>query len=400
MNAYYFQTHANTALSVSRFRPEGWDGTDGFVWLDYHHAEVALDEEHWQAAVQSLTDVPIDDYHLADILNLHHPSAFDLTDDYDFLIFRKLVLPDQLRNTTEKSERKDHQLSALTPDTINTSPVSFILTDHAIITVRTEHSPVFAQMHQRVQAFMQNHADSASKETSPKAKRVPTSPLDLCLKLLNALIDQYLDMRAPLTEQIQNWQTELLQGNHRFSQWAQLLNESVALQQLENLCEEQIDALQELRDNFIEDQVDDETMLTTRPLVQPQGQRRDLMLVRIKDLLEHTERVQRHTVRLQAALKSAIDLHFSASANQTNETMRFLAIVTTIFAPLTLLSGLYGMNFDIMPGLHNKNGFWLMLGMMVLTTITLLYYFRRRSLVGRGQKSVAQLLSNQRDDYL
>ena len=58
------------------------------------------------------------------------------------------------------------------------------------------------------------------------------------------------------------------------------------------------------------------------------------------------------------------------------------------------------MNFDIMPGLHNKNGFWLMLGMMVLTTITLLYYFRRRSLVGRGQKSVAQLLSNQHDDYL
>ena len=393
MNAYYFQPQTNAALHISRFRPDAWDHAGGFVWLDYHHAEVALDEEHWQAAVQSLTGVPIDDYHLADILNLHHPSAFDLTDDYDFLIFRKLVLPEHLRQATDK---KVH----VATEKINTSPVSFILTDHAIITVRTEHSPVFAQMHQRIQAFMQNHTDGTGKEISPKAKRVPTSPLDLCLKLLNALIDQYLDLRAPLTEQIQAWQTELLQGNHRFSQWAQLLNESVALQQLENLCEEQIDALQELRDNFIEDQVDDEQTLTARPLVQPQGQRRDLMLVRIKDLLEHAERVQRHTVRLQASLQSAIDLHFSASANQTNETMRFLAIVTTIFAPLTLLSGLYGMNFDIMPGLHNKNGFWLMLGVMVLTTLGLLYYFRRRSLVGRGQKSIAQLLSNQNDDYL
>ena len=87
MNAYYFQPQTNAALHISRFRPDAWDHAGGFVWLDYHHAEVALDEEHWQAAVQSLTGVPIDDYHLADILNLHHPSAFDLTDDYDFLIF-------------------------------------------------------------------------------------------------------------------------------------------------------------------------------------------------------------------------------------------------------------------------------------------------------------------------
>lgn len=398
MNAYYFHTQANGTYTISTTRSEQWHAAGGFVWLDYHHSEVALDEEHWQAAVQSITAIPIDDYHVSDIMNLQHPSAFDLTDDYDFLIFRKLVLPEQLRQAAHPNIEPKN---AFSPDKINTSPVSFILTDHAIVTVRTEHSPVFAQMHQRLNTFMQSHAEGMSKESNPKAKRVPTSPLDLCLKLLNALIDQYLDMRAPLTEQIQSWQTELLQGNHRFSQWAQLLNESVALQQLENLCEEQIDALQELRDNFIEDQVDDDSASDgARPLIQPQGQRRDIMLVRIKDLLEHAERVQRHTVRLQASLQSAIDLHFSASSNQTNETMRFLAIVTTIFAPLTLLSGLYGMNFDIMPGLHNKNGFWLMLGVMVLTTLGLLYYFRRRSLVGRGEKSIAQLLSNQNDDYL
>lgn len=398
MNAYYFHTQANGAHTISTTRSEQWHAAGGFVWLDYHHSEVALDEEHWQAAVQSITAIPIDDYHVSDIMNLQHPSAFDLTDDYDFLIFRKLVLPEQLRQTTQQDTE---QKNIFSPDKINTSPVSFILTDHAIVTVRTEHSPVFAQMHQRLNAFMQSHTEGMSKESIPKAKRVPTSPLDLCLKLLNALIDQYLDMRAPLTEQIQSWQTELLQGHHRFSQWAQLLNESVALQQLENLCEEQIDALQELRDNFIEDQVDDENANeSVRPLIQPQGQRRDIMLVRIKDLLEHAERVQRHTVRLQASLQSAIDLHFSASSNQTNETMRFLAIVTAVFAPLTLLAGIYGMNFDIMPGLHNKNGFWLMLGVMVLTTVGLLYYFRRRSLVGRGKKSIAQLLSNQNDDYL
>ena len=393
MNAYYFQNNANSALSISQTRPEHWNSADGFVWLDYEYEEVRRNAENWQASVEALTGIWVDDYHLADILNRHHPSAFDLTDDYDFLIFRKLVVSESTRLPGETDQ--------LTPDKIMTSPVSFIMTDHAIITVRVPDSPIFAQMHQRLESYMQYTGKETAvniKDLSPKAKRIPTSPLDLCLKLLNALIDKYLDMRAPLNQRVQNWQTELLQGDHRFSQWAQLLNESVALQQLENLCEEQIDALQELRDNFIEDQVDDTDTHQAQPFVQPKGQRRDLMLVRIKDLLEHAERVQRHTIRLQASLQSAIDLHFSASANQTNETMRFLAIVTTIFAPLTLLSGIYGMNFDVMPGLHNVNGFWLMLGAMILTTIGLLYYFRHRSLVGRGKKSVTQLLSTQNQD--
>lgn len=62
--------------------------------------------------------------------------------------------------------------------------------------------------------------------------------------------------------------------------------------------------------------------------------------------MSHVERVQKHTLRLRNAIQSAIDLHFSAIANQTNENMRILAIITAIFAPLTLLTGIYGMNFE------------------------------------------------------
>ena len=65
MNAYYFHTQANGAHTISTTRSEHWLAAGGFVWLDYHHSEVALDEEHWQAAVQSLTGIPIDDYHVS-----------------------------------------------------------------------------------------------------------------------------------------------------------------------------------------------------------------------------------------------------------------------------------------------------------------------------------------------
>ena len=161
----------------------------------------------------------------------------------------------------------------------------------------------------------------------------------------------------------------------------------MAFQQVENLCEEQMDALQELRDEI----VDNYPHLKGKK----KSERQDIMLVRMNDLVSHIERIQKHTMRLRASIQAAIDLHFSAIANQTNENMRILAIITAIFAPLTLLTGIYGMNFEFIPGLKSPIGFWSMLMIMLITTILLLYYFYRRHLVGRGERSVIDLLAQQ-----
>ena len=118
-------------------------------------------------------------------------------------------------------------------------------------------------------------------------------------------------------------------------------------------------------------------------------------MVRLNDLMSHVERVQKHTLRLRNAIQSAIDLHFSAIANQTNENMRILAIITAIFAPLTLLTGIYGMNFEFIPGLKSPVGFWIMLAVMLMSTVVLLYYFYQQHLVGRGERSVIDLLAQQ-----
>lgn len=85
--------------------------------------------------------------------------------------------------------------------------------------------------------------------------------------------------------------------------------------------------------------------------------------MRLNDLMSHVERIQKHTLRLRSAIQSAIDLHFSAIANQTNENMRILAIITAVFAPLTLLTGIYGMNFEFIPGLKSPVGFGLCSGL-------------------------------------
>lgn len=349
MNLLFFKnTSKNTTILSEEAHAD-------FVWIDATREEITHDFLAWQETLERYGLSCLDECHLSDVLNPQHPSSFDLTQDYEILIFRKLL----------SSHTPSDSLDEIK---LHTVPIGFILTDNLLVTVRDADSQAFTVFQQRIQqpALLKN--------------RLPSSSLELSLRILNLIIDKYLDLRAPLTERIKYWQTELLQGNHRFSHWQQLLSENLALQELESLCEEQCDALQELKDNYIDQQdVGSDT-------------RRDLILVRINDLIEHATRVQNHSSRLELALKSAVDLHFSATANQTNETMRFLAILTAIFAPLTLLTGIYGMNFDVMPGLHNPNGFWLMILGMVCTSAVLLYYFYRRSLVGRGRKSVTQLL--------
>lgn len=368
-----------------------------FFWLDFELDAMAAQPDVWLNDIHQHTGILIDEFHLADILNPHHPSAFDITDDYQILIIRT-IQPNRASPTSTQfippSGSDPSTPNLLSPTQLHTQPTVLIIAEQGLITLRAaRHSVLDSFIHKFSELAHYDSAPDVTHSTSaptgigshrPLIKRgLPTSPLDLALKLLNGMIDQYLALRAPLTAQIEHWQHALLQDKRRFNQWSQLLSESVALQKLESLCEEQIDALQELRDEFIDHE----------QTVRAPHQRRDLVLVRMNDLIEHAWRVQKHAARLESALKSAVDLHFSASSNQTNETMRFLAILTSVFAPLTLLTGIYGMNFDIIPGLHNPRGFWFLLVAMFVCTVALLYYFQRQRIVNRSEQSLAQLLS-------
>lgn len=61
-----------------------------------------------------------------------------------------------------------------------------------------------------------------------------------------------------------------------------------------------------------------------------------------------------------------------------NEVMKVLAVVTTLMAPLTVIAGIYGMNFDNMPELHTRNGYYYTIGIMVLILIVMIFVFKKR----------------------
>ncbi len=68
----------------------------------------------------------------------------------------------------------------------------------------------------------------------------------------------------------------------------------------------------------------------------------------------------------------------SSVANRANEIMRVFTALTTIFMPLTFITGVYGMNFDYIPGMHDKNGSIVLLVIMVCLGFGMFYFFRKK----------------------
>jgi Mg2+ and Co2+ transporter CorA len=79
-------------------------------------------------------------------------------------------------------------------------------------------------------------------------------------------------------------------------------------------------------------------------------------------------------------------MHFNAQSNRTNEIMRTLTVLTAIFLPLNLIAGIFGMNFDFIPLIHDVGGFWLALGSMGLIAVALALLFRRKRYLERSQR--------------
>ncbi len=97
-----------------------------------------------------------------------------------------------------------------------------------------------------------------------------------------------------------------------------------------------------------------------------------------RDIYDHFVRVADLAEAYREGAQSAVEAYLSMSANKTNETMKVLTQISTVMLPLTFIAGIYGMNFDNMPELHWHLGYPFAIGLMVLTAVSILVWFRRR----------------------
>jgi len=98
----------------------------------------------------------------------------------------------------------------------------------------------------------------------------------------------------------------------------------------------------------------------------------------MRNVHDHLQRISDLAEGYRDLVAGLFDIHFAVVGNRTNEVMKTLAVMSSIILPLSLLAGIYGMNFENMPELKTERGYFMTLGVMALITISLLIYFWRR----------------------
>jgi magnesium transporter len=97
-----------------------------------------------------------------------------------------------------------------------------------------------------------------------------------------------------------------------------------------------------------------------------------------RDVYDHLTEVDYRANSYRDLLASVLEAYFSAVSQKSNEIMRILTIFASIFIPLTFLTSLYGMNFRYMPELQWKYGYFVVVGICLVVSVTLIAYFIRK----------------------
>lgn len=98
----------------------------------------------------------------------------------------------------------------------------------------------------------------------------------------------------------------------------------------------------------------------------------------IRDLYDHIIQVSESIDLYREMTWDLMDMYMSTISNKMNEIMKVLTIMASIFIPLTFMAGIYGMNFEYMPELQMKYGYFVLWGLMIVVLFLMLWYFRRK----------------------
>lgn len=396
-----------------------WPATlpaQGFLWVTCSRRVFEVQLERTQEHLHRLAGGGLVDLHVSDLINPQLPSQYDYTSWYDLLVFRRLAAGQGTERMFLDEERGTASSASQALAAIDTSPVGFAVFDRVLLTVHPADcsvrdffqtrlsqlgqggpgSPVAGQggasplndvkrpahddeeAHLGVDPYLieEHHLAGLAHGHRTEGRgpsRLPPSPADLMLRIVNHMVDSYLDLRRLLTRQLGYLQQDMLRSSGRFRHWQALLASRNTLHMLEDICEDQRSALQEWIDAL------EDWPMPTDPLA---AREREVLRVRSRDVQEHIERVLNHVRRLETSSESAVQMHFSLQGSRTNAIMRTLTVLTAIFLPLNLITGVFGMNFDALPLIHSSGGFWLAFGLMALVVVTLVWWFRRNRYLG------------------
>jgi magnesium transporter len=217
----------------------------------------------------------------------------------------------------------------------------------------TIHADVFPEIDDLAARAQSN---ALTPITGPSGRLLTT--VDLVYRLIDAVVDGYF----PAVDALIEWSEDLEQAMFNGPRSQQTLRSIFALKK---------DLLQLRR-----------TVAPSREVVNvllrhDQAFFGDEFFVYFQDVYDHTVRVIDSLDTYRDLLSSSLDTYLSIVSNDVSQTVKKMTAVTAILMVDALVSGVYGMNFDIMPELHWQYGYLWAMGLMVVASVSLYVLFRR-----------------------
>ncbi len=320
------------------------------VRIQYNEASVATQTvKHFEELKDNITDktvtwINVDGVHEVDLIehigkmfNLHGLSVEDIV------------------NTDQRPKIEDHdnylyivlKMLTLNETTFEVKPeqISLILGHGFVISFQEDEGDVFDAVRDRIMTGK---------------GRVRKSGCDyLVYALLDAIVDHYFVVLEKLSEKIEQLEDQVLADNKpspiRIKQIHTLKKEVIYLHRT-------IWPLREVFSDFAK---------AESPLL------KDTTRVFIRDVLDHTIQIIESIQTFRDMLTVQMDMYLSYTSHSTNEVMRVLTIIATIFIPITFVVGIYGMNFRFMPELEWEWGYPMVWIVIIFAVAAMLVYFKR-----------------------
>lgn len=180
----------------------------------------------------------------------------------------------------------------------------------------------------------------------------------LCYAMLDLIVDNYFVVMEALGEQMEQLEEEVIRSSNKIylARISQLRKELIVLKR-------NIAPVRDLINGFVRSDSDLLEDSTTNYF---------------KDVYDHILQASDLTENYRDIMINMHDLYINNVNLRLNEVMKVMAIVTCLLAPATVIGGIFGMNFESIPWLHNPYGFFLAVGMMLLIPVWMLWVFKRR----------------------
>lgn len=264
------------------------------------------------------------------------------------------LLLEDILNTDQRPKMEDHEdylyvtLRMLSYDDaayeIKSEQVSLIIGRTVLLSFQEREGDVFNQIRDRL------------RNGKGRVRRMGADYL--AYALIDAIVDYYFVVLEKLGERIEDLETELLENptSRTIETIHKLKREMVFLRRSVWPLREVISALERSESGLVHDTTD----------------------IYLRDVYDHTIQVIETVETHRDILSGMLDIYLSSVSNRMNEVMKVLTIIATIFIPLTLVAGIYGMNFKYMPELEWPWGYFGVLGVMVVLAGVMLVYFKKK----------------------